>query len=68
MTLLEAAYAYILSILNADAVSSNAWLAANIDKIQGVSTIIICALVVVIAVAIGLAILRWFGSLFRFGR
>ena len=68
MTLLEAAYAYILSILHADAVSSNAWLAANIDRVQGIATIIICAIVVVIAVTIGLAILRWFGSLFRFGR
>lgn len=68
MTLLEAAYAYILSILNADAISSNAWLTANIDKVQGIATIILCALVVVIAVAIGLAVLRWFGSLFRFGR
>lgn len=68
MTLLEAAYAYVLSILNAEAVSSNAWLAANIDKVQGIATIIICSLVVVIAIAIGIAVLRWFGSLFRFGR
>lgn len=43
MTLLEAAYAYILSILNADAISSNAWLTANIDKVQGIATIILCA-------------------------
>lgn len=68
MTLIEGAYTYIISILNADAVSGNVWLTSNIDKIQGIATIILCSLVVAIAVWIGLAVLRWFGSLFNWRR
>lgn len=68
MTLLEAAYTYTIGILNADAVAGNSWLTANIDKIQGIATVILCGLVVAIAVAIGVAVLRWFGSLFSFRR
>lgn len=68
MTLLEGAYNYVIGILNASAVEGNAWLTANIDKIQGITTIVLCALVIVIAVAIGVAVLRWFGSLFNFRR
>lgn len=68
MSLLEAAYNYILNILPGSAAANNAWLTANIDKVQGIATIILCALVIIIAVAIGIAVLRWFGSLFRFGR
>lgn len=68
MTLIEGAYTYIISILNADAVANNAWLTSNIDKIQGIATIALCALVVAIAVWIGLAVLRWFGSLFNWRR
>lgn len=68
MTLLEAAYTYIISILNADAVIGNVWLSANIDKIQGIATIALCALVVVIAVWVAVSALRWFGSLFNWRR
>ena len=68
MTLLEAAYTYIISILNADAVTGSVWLSDNIDKIQGIATIALCALVVVMAVWIGVSVLRWFGSLFNWRR
>lgn len=68
MTLIESAYTYILSILNADAVVGNIWLTANIDKIQGIATVVLCVLVVIMATWIALAVLRWFGSLFNWRR
>lgn len=68
MSLLEGAYNYVISILDAGAVTDNAWLTANIDKIQGIVTIVLCSIVLAVAIIIGLAVLRWFGRLFDWRR
>lgn len=45
------------------AIPENNWYSANLDVIRGVFTVVLCAVVVLFALALVIAIARFFGSL-----
>lgn len=66
MSLADAAYNFVSTIFTA--IPGNTWWTENLDATIGQATYLFCFLVLAMAVWVGVAVLRWFGSLFDWRR
>lgn len=57
-------YEWVSNILFGDVVD-NAWYTSHLDVIRGITTVVMCGIVVLFALALVVAVMRFLGGIFR---
>lgn len=63
ITIANSMYEWVVSILFGD-ITTNEWYTSNLDAIRGITTVVLCAVVVLFALWLVVAVWRFLASIF----